>query len=111
MTVNIESTFEFNREQFFGGDRVGFTEKGEFIVSAFTTPPPSPRGTYFTVIPISPTAYRLKNKRTCKNAVVDGGTHIVIKDDWGTPYTLTAPRDALTLIMAEAKLHKIPVTT
>lgn len=110
MTVNIPTYFTFNGQKFPGAAAVGFTQSGTFVVDAYTTPPPNPRGTFFTTIPISPSAFRKRNKKYCKVSVSNQPDRLIICDDWGHPHTIIAARDVLDLLVKEAKHHKITVT-
>jgi hypothetical protein len=65
MTVSTKNTVIWQNRSYFGGDRIGITPDGSFIIDLFTTPPDIHRGTYFTSIPISTLSYRSKHKTLC----------------------------------------------
>lgn len=107
MTISTKSTITLNGESFFEAERIGFTDDGAFVIDLFTTPAPSPRGSYFTVIPISPADYRINNKT--KTSVADHGEHITVYDDWGSPTTIGASRDVLEAVLEECEANNMPL--
>ena len=107
MTISTKSEITLNGERFFEAEKIGFTDDGAFVIDLFTTPAPSPRGSYFTVIPISPADYRIGSKT--KAAVADHGEHITVYDDWGSPITIGASRDVLDVLLKECEANNIPL--
>lgn len=108
MTTKTDSVVTWNGNRYFGAKEIGFTDKGTFIVSLHTTPfvrDGDPRGSYFTTIPISDTAYRAKHKT--KAAILRRGQKLVVYCDWGRPHEIGAPSDVLDAIEAEAAAHAI----
>jgi len=93
--------------RFYGADRVGFTEDGMFVFSAWTTPPGDQRGSFFTTIPISDREYRAK--RQTKTAVFLGAGFIDIFDDWGTPTRICAETAMLDTLFAECVAQGLPI--
>jgi hypothetical protein len=102
-----EFTFEleYERYQFFGG-KVGFNERGSFVVDAFTTPPAPQRGRYFAVLPIATVGYRRKSPT--KTAYrVDGDT-ITVYCDWGRPHQITATSEVVAALVADLIANEVP---
>jgi hypothetical protein len=98
----FECDHDVEDRAFTGIRELGFTERGHFVVSAYTTPPVAPgepRGTYFTSLPISPMEYR-RTHRT-RAAFQRDGDRLVIFDDWGKPYTIDAPSDVIDALADE----------
>lgn len=86
------------REQFYGG-KVGFTDDGHFIIQAFTTPPPEPRGTYFTSLAISPPEYREKHPTAASYWRQEG--LLTVYNDWGGRHTIHGPNGFLDELEAD----------
>lgn len=79
----------YGKTTFTGILKLGTDDKGQFIVDAYTTPkvaPGEPRGSYFTVIPISPTEYR-RSHPTRTGFLRENGA-ITVFSDWGHPYRI-----------------------
>ena len=107
MTISTESNIAIDGEKFLGAKKIGFTDDGAFVMDLFTTPPPMPRGSYFTVIPISSSSYReIRNTGTF---VVDNGEYITIYDDWGKPTTINTDRDVLDALLKECDTNNVPL--
>ena len=47
---NLEDSFTINNQTFVGIEELGFNERGSFVVHAYMTPPPNPRGTYTGIV-------------------------------------------------------------
>jgi hypothetical protein len=108
---NVETSFRFQAgteraHEFTGICELGFSTHGSFVVHAWTTPPGSPRGSYFTSVPISPLSYRRKY-RTC--AAFDRlGGELVVYCDYGKPYTVAASLDVIDALERECVANEIP---
>ena len=107
MTIATDTTINFEGKNFYGAKEIGFTDRGTFIVSLYTTPLPKPQGGYFTCLPISDLAYR--NKHPTKSYVKDHGNAISIADDWGTESKIKANRPILDQLLQECLLNNIPL--
>jgi len=101
-----DTRIEWEGRQYFEARELGFSREGGFIVSLFTTEPDEHRGGYFTVVPISPPAYR--KKHPTKAAVYDNWHEIIVYCDWGRAHHLGASRYAIEQLLNEAADHKIP---
>ena len=109
MTISFKGNITWRGNRYYGADRLGFTDKGQFVVSLFTyREPHDQRGNYFTVIPISGDEYRATDKT--KAAVRDDGDALTVFCDWGDAHRIEMPRSAVESLIAEAVSHGIPVT-
>ncbi len=106
-TIATNETIKWEGRDFYGGQEIGFTPDGGFVLHLYTTEPAEMRGTYFTSLPISPASYR--KKHATKVAVRDRGDSISIYCDWGREHRLGAPRSILEKILAQAASHGVPV--
>jgi hypothetical protein len=86
---------------------LGFNERGAFIIAGYNSPPPEPRGGYFTGLPISPIEYRRRSRT--QTAFARKAAQLIIWDDWGTPYSIVAPAHILDTLVAECIANEIPV--
>lgn len=110
---NIETRFSYSNLRvlhvFTGIRELGFNERGSFVISAWTTEVAYHRGSYFTVIPISPVEYRRKYpsatsfRRECNN--------LTVLDDYGTEYAIYAPDHVLDVLVADCIANEIPEQT
>jgi hypothetical protein len=110
MAVKTGAMITFEGHEYFGAEKIGFTEDGHFVVDLHTTPPPKPQGGYFTCLPISPLNYRQTVRKT-KAAVRDDGDSIVVFDDWGGGHRIAAERELLDLLIDECEENEIPLLT
>lgn len=85
MSIATDKPVRFEGREYFGAKRIGFEEHGSFILDLFTTPPPEPRGGYFTVLPISPKHYRQTVHKT-QAGYRDDSDSLVVFCDWGQPF-------------------------
>ena len=95
-----------NGRPFEGIRRVGFVDSGAFVLDFYTTPPPMPRGGFFTGIPISPAEYRAEHSTKC--AFRDNGHEVVVWCDWGHPHRIGAERDVLDSLIANIRANDVP---
>ena len=110
MAIKTENTIWFDGHEYFGAEKIGFTEDFHFVVDLYTTPLPAPRGGYFTCLPISPVSYRRTQRKT-KTAVRDDGDSITVFDDWGNGHTINSEREVLDLLLAECEANDVHVMT
>lgn len=85
--------FSVDGHDFSGVREAGFTESGAFVISAWTTPPPIPRGSYFTCIPISGAEYR--KTHPTRAAFAREPCRICVLNDWGQTTTIDAPQGVI----------------
>ena len=108
MIKDVEEPVAIGRlNRFVGIGELGFNEDGALIASMFTTPPPTPRGTWFTAFPISPLSYRKTNPT--KAAVARGKDCLVIYDDYGTANTINASRQILDDLLTDCLANGLPL--
>jgi len=107
MLTNLEVPVKWQGRTYVGIDRLGFNENEVFIVALWTTPPGTPRGSYFTSLPISDKRYR-RTVHTTKTKVVDGGKWIEIFDDWGVSHKIEANKEVLRILLRECDENEIP---
>jgi hypothetical protein len=98
----------FDGQQFYGIEELGFqSENGSFVVSLFTTPAPSPRGSCSYVVPISGMFYR--RKYPTKASVKRTSSSVTIYDDYGMSHVLKAKKDVLDFVVQDCISHEIPI--
>jgi hypothetical protein len=109
---DMEVPFGFNQghrtDTFVAIRELGFNSMGAFVVNGYSTPPPEPRGTFFTSIPISKKEYREKHP-------TQAGFHltrlrIIFYDDWGERYSIYAAPAILKQLAYECVINGIPET-
>lgn len=107
---NISVRFRCAGYNFFGGKELGFNERGNFVISAFTTLPDSSgrRGNYFSSLPISSKEYREKYPTQCGFKVTSKKS-ITIYDDWGESFTIFSNSTKLiTALENECLANNLP---
>lgn len=101
----------FSPSKLYGGE-IGFTEDGAFIVRAFTTPPPEPRGTLFSGAPISDAEYR-KTHQT-RTGYKRTPERLEVYCDWGRLHWVEADADVLDALVADLEANgvteRLPLT-
>lgn len=105
--LRTDEPIHWEGRTFFGGDEIGFTDDGSFVLGLYSTEPAPQRGTYFTSLPISDKPFR--KLHPTKAAVRDDGDALTIFCDWGRAYRLGASRQIIEALIAEAKEHDVPV--
>lgn len=106
MVENLEVPFSLDRVSFVGIRRLGFDGE-DFVVDAWTTPPPRPRGSYFTHIPISSREYR-EHHPTKAAFRVSEPDRLTVYSDHGTPTTITAPPEIVSALALECAAAMLP---
>lgn len=88
---NVSVRFWCAGYNFFGGEELGFNERGNFVISGFTTLPDSfgRRGTYFSSLAISSKEYREKYPTQCGFKVTSKKS-ITLYDDWRKPFSISS---------------------
>jgi hypothetical protein len=97
---NRDVPFSVDGQSFVGIRRLGFTDRGSFVIDAWTTPAPAPRGSYFTSIPISPREYREVHPTRAAFRVT-APNMLIVYSDYGEPTTIKAPPDVVSALEAE----------
>lgn len=96
----------FAGQMYCGIRELGFTDDGYFVASFYTTPPPLPRGGFFTAIPISPADYRAKTPTKCGFVVGQG--QLIVLDDWGNATRITAEPSVIYALIENVRAHDLP---
>jgi hypothetical protein len=104
---DVEAPVKWGGHTYSGIRRLGFTERGAFVIDLHSCPPPEPRGGYFTCLPISPMAYREKHGSGVM--VEDHGKFVTLTDDWGRKHSIYARRSVLKVLLAECQEQKVPL--
>ena len=107
MLSNIKSKIVYQGQTYYGAQEIGFNERGNFHFIMYVNPPPDPRGTFCTSIPIADLSYREEhNSAAC---VADNGNHIVLWDDWKMKHRIKATRKVLKALLAECYDQGLPL--
>lgn len=86
---------------------LGFNERGAFVVDAWTTDAPGPRGTFFTSLPISPRDYRAVHPTKCGYRIINS-KKLAIYDDWSKVTYIQAYKAIINTLVRECQENDIP---
>lgn len=105
--ISTQKPFSYKSEsaglnQFSSGERVGFTDKGAFLVDATT----QGGGGFFTVIPVSPSEHRKKHP-TKFNVERKSDSELIVYSDWGEPYFFRGDGEFLDELEKDCRTQEV----